>query len=88
MVMQCYHPLCAQAQKNPCKVDSFDIGWELVMNLVRTQTEARPRVGLHSSPLCKMSFILGKEVELTLRLTNTDMLLHHCQAKQRCEMFV
>ena len=60
-------------KKNQHKVDSFDIGWELVMNLVRPQIEARLRVGLHSSLLRKMSFILGKDVEPTLTPTNTDV---------------
>ena len=61
-------------KKNPRKVDSFDIGWELIMNLVRPKIEARPRVGLHSSLLSKMSFILDKEVEPTPTAANTDML--------------
>ena len=72
--------------KNPRKVDSFDIAWELVMNLVRPQIEAIPRVALHSSLLSNMSFILGKEVEPTPTPTNTDMLPQRGQTNQRCEI--
>ena len=72
--------------KNPRKVDSSDIAWELVMNLVRPQIEAIPRVALHSSLLSNMSFILGKEVEPTPTPTNTDMLPQHGQTNQRCEI--
>ena len=62
----------------------FDIGWELEMNLVRPQIEARPRVELHSSLPPNMSVILGKEVKPSPTLTNTNVLPRHGQTKQRC----
>ena len=64
----------------------FDIGWELEMNLVRPQIEARPRVELHSSLPPNISVIPGKEVEPIPTLTNTNTLPRHdeTKTKQRC----
>lgn len=48
-------------KKNLPKGNSLDIGWELVLNLVRPQIEARPRIGLNKSLVAKMSSFIEIE---------------------------
>ena len=45
------------------KVKSFDVGMELVLSLVKPHIENRSTVGLSSTIISKMSFILGRKIE-------------------------